>query len=276
MRMRTIGILLLTAATVAPLRASSAQRQVSASSPDVEYCELLIRPDLQAGRLRMTATLEIANPSGEKEFTFLLAGWYDSVAVRSRAGPTTLTRDGDAVTVRVARSAPRERLVFDLSGSPGKSGGDDRPMLADSSMYLLWSDRFYPVDFDDWTIVVTQLELPLGFRVFAPGRRVLAADRGALHVERFETSQPVRAASIVADTRWLETERTVGGWRMRTLLHPASHAYAEQILHTSADVLSFYASRFGPYAFDEFTFATVDGIFARRALAGGVIYNPRY
>ena len=144
------------------------------------------------------------------------------------------------------------------------------------SMYLLWSDRFYPVDFDDWSIVVTQLELPRGFRVFAPGRRVLAVDRGTLHVERFETSQPVRAVSIVADARWLETERTVGGRRMRTLLHPASHAYAEQILRTSADVLSFYASRFGPYAFDQFTFATVDGIFARRALAGGVIYNPRY
>jgi hypothetical protein len=60
------------------------------------------------------------------------------------------------------------------------------------------------------------------------------------------------------------------------LLYPASQAYAEQILRTSADVLHFYASRFGPYLFDQFTFATVDGIFARRALAGGVIYSPRY
>jgi len=41
-------------------------------------------------------------------------------------------------------------------------------------------------------------------------------------------------------------------------------------------VLDFYASRFGRYAFDQFTFATVDGIYARRAVAGGVIYDVRY
>jgi hypothetical protein len=276
MRLSLIGIVLLAAATVAPVRAASAQRQVIASSPDVQQCELLIHPDLASGRLRLTATLEIANPSDEKEFTFLLAAWYDSIAVRSRAGAAAVARDGDVVTVRVARSAPHEQLVFHLSGMPGKSGGDDRPVLADSSIYLLWSDRFYPVDFDDWAIVVTQLELPRGFRVFAPGRRVLSADRAALHVERYQTSEPIRAASVLADTRWVETERTIAGYPMRTLLHPGSQAYAEQILRTSADVLSFYTSRFGPYAFDQFTFATVEGIFARRAVAAGVIYNPRY
>jgi hypothetical protein len=220
--------------------------------------------------------LEIANPSGDTEFTFFLAAWYDSIAVRARAGAAAVTRDGEVVTVRVARSAPLERLVFRLSGKPDKSAGDDRPVLADSSIYLLWSDRFYPVDFDDWAIVTMQLELPRGFRVFAPGRRVLSTDRGALHVETYRTSEPIRAASVIADTRWVETERTIGGRRMRTLLYPSSQAYAEQILRTSADVLDFYASRFGRYAFDEFTFATVDGIFARRAVAGGVIYHARY
>jgi aminopeptidase N len=63
---------------------------------------------------------------------------------------------------------------------------------------------------------------------------------------------------------------------MRTLLYGSSEPYAEQILRASADVLDFYASRFGRYAFDEFTFATVEGIFARRAVAGGVIYEARY
>jgi hypothetical protein len=63
---------------------------------------------------------------------------------------------------------------------------------------------------------------------------------------------------------------------MRTLLYPSSQHYADQVFPTSEDVLAFYASRFGPYAFDQFTFATVDGIFARRALAGGVIYNSQY
>ena len=84
--MLLIGILLLASVAVGPLRAGGAQRQVTASPPDVQRCELLIRPDLASGRLRFTATLEIANPSGEREFSFFLAAWYDSVAVRSRTG----------------------------------------------------------------------------------------------------------------------------------------------------------------------------------------------
>jgi aminopeptidase N len=275
MRMPLIEILLL-ASAVAPLRPVGAQRQVTAAPPDVRRCELLIRPDLPSGRLRLTATLEIANPAGEREFTFFLAAWYDSIAVRGRAGPAAVTRDGDVVTVRVGRSPLHEQLVFRLSGKPGKSAGDDRPVIADSSIYLLWSDRFYPVDFDDWAIVAVQLEVPRGFRVLAPGRRVLSTNRGAMHVEKYETSEPIRAASIIADARWVETERTIAGRRMRTLLHPSSQGYAEQIFRSSADVLAFYTSRFGRYAFDQFTFATVEGIFARRAVAGGVIYNSRF
>jgi hypothetical protein len=274
MKIISIVMLLLTSVTVAPRPAAA--RQVPLSRPDIEHCDLLIRPDFAARRLRITATLDIANPAGDTLLTFLLAAWYDTVLVRSRAGPATVTREGNVVTVRVPRPAPQEQFVFRLSGAPGPSGGDKRPVLADSSIYLLWSDRFYPVDFDDWTVVSTQIELPRGFIVFAPGRRVLTTDRGATHVERFETSQPIRAASVIADARWVETQRTINGRSMRTLLYPGSQAYAEQIFRTSTDVLDFYASRFGPYAFDQFTFATVDGIFARRAVAGGVIYDASY
>lgn len=275
MRMPPLGVLLLASISMG-LRAAPAQGQLTTLPPDVQRCELLIKPDLASGRLRLTATLEIANPSGDREFTFFLAAWYDSIAVRGRAGLATVTRDGDLVTVLVERSGPHEQLVFRLSGKPGMSAGDSRPVLGDSSVYLLWSDRFYPVDFDDWAIVSAQLEVPRGFRVFAPGRRVVSLDRGDVHVEKYETSEPIRAASVIADARWIEVARTVAGRRMRTLLYPSSQAYAEQILRTSTDVLDFYASRFGRYAFDEFTFATVDGIFARRAVAGGVIYNSQY
>jgi hypothetical protein len=268
--------LLLATMALLPSPGFAGKRQGTASPPDIQRCELLIRPDLAARRLHLTATLDIANPARDTELTFLLAGWYDTVQVRSRAGPAAVTREGGAVTVRLTRPNPHERLVFYLSGTPGQSAGDDRPVLADSSIYLLWSDRFYPADFDDWAIVVTQVEVPRGFRVFAPGRRILTADRGALHVERYETSQPIRVASVIADTRWEETERTIAGRRMRTLLYPASRASAEQIFRTSADVLAYYAARFGPYAFDQFTLATVDGIFARRAVAGGVLYDARY
>src|SRR5512141_145857 len=197
-------ILLLALGTVAQLPDTS-QGQVAIAPPDIRRCELLIRPDLASRRLQLTATLDIANPAGDTEFTFFLAAWYDTALVRSRAGTATLTREGDVVTVRVARSAPHEQLVFHLSGRPGQSAGDARPVLADSSIYLLWSDRFYPADFDDWAIVSTQIEVPRGFRVFAPGRRILSIDRGAVHLERYRTSLPIRAASVIADPRWLET-----------------------------------------------------------------------
>jgi len=245
-------------------------------SHDIQHYALSIRPDLRTRRLRLTAIIDIANRSRDTDFTFLLADWYDTVAVQSRSGRATVTRDAGSVTVRVPRTSAQERLVFTLSGVPGKSTGDDRPVIADSSIYLLWSDRFYPVDFDDWATVSTRIELPRGFQVFAPGHRVATTGAGARHVETFETSTPIRAASVLADRRWVASERVVQGRRMRTLLYPASTEFTEQIFRTSADVLDFYASRFGPYAFDSFTFATVEGIFARRAVAGAVVYEPGY
>jgi hypothetical protein len=268
--------LLLCVAAFTPSSRAAGRQLAPASGPDVQRCELLIRPDLASRRLRLTATLDIANPSLVREFTFLLAAWYDTVEVRSRAGPAVVAREDGMVTVQVKLAAPQEQLVFRLSGVPGQSAGDDRPVLADSSFYLLWSDRFYPVDFDDWTIVSTQVEAPRGFHILAPGRRVLSADRRGVLVERYTTSQPIRAATVIGDARWIETERVINGRSMRTLLHAASRQHAEQIFRTSADVLDFYASRFGPYAFDAFNFATVEGIFARRAVAGGVIYSPAY
>lgn len=275
MRVTSLGIVLL-GSVAAAMSLAEEVRPGRAPPPDIQRCELVIRPEPAAGRLRITATLQIANPGRDNQLSFFLAAWYDRVLVRSRSGPARVTREGDVMTVHLRRATPHERLVFTLSGAPGQSGGDRRPVLTDSSIYLLWSDRFYPADFDDWAVVSTQIEVPRGFRVFAPGRRVLARDRDALHVERFETTEPIRAASVIADARWVESERLIGGRRIRTLLHPDAQAHAEQIFRTSPDVLEFYASRFGPYVFDQFTFATVDGIFARRAVAGGVIYEPHY
>jgi hypothetical protein len=273
--MRFAALWALVSCTAGLVRAGEAPRTAPAP-PDIQGTELVIRPDLASGRLDLKATLEIANPSGRTDFSFLLASWYERVEVRSRAGAASVARDGNAVTVHVARPSPHERLVFTLSGSPGRSGDDDRPVLAANSIYLLWSDYFYPEDLDDWSLFSTEIELPKGFRVFAPGLPTLSVDRRATKVERYETSQPIRTASIVAETRWIETERTIGGRKMRTLLDPASEQFADQIFRTSTDVLDFYSSRFGPYAFDQFTFATVEGIFARRAVAGGVLYEPRY
>lgn len=115
----------------------------------------------------MQARLTIANPSLETQFRFLLADWYGAVNVRSRSGPGTVTRETGSVTVRVNRPSRDERLVFELSGVPGQSTSEARPVIGDSSLFLLWSDRFYPVDFDDWTVVRTRIELPETFRALA-------------------------------------------------------------------------------------------------------------
>ena len=244
--------------------------------PDVLRTELVIRPDIAARRLAVEATLDIANPGKRKSFAFLLADWYSSVVVESRSGPARVARNRGMVEVRVRRAAREERLVFRLSGIPGVSAGEARPVIDDDSLFLLWSDRFYPADFDDWSLLRTRVELPESFHVLAPGCRTTRKGPGNRTMEVFETSEPIRAATILADTRWIVTERTVGGRRLRTLLHPAVQELSEHVLASSADVLAFYESRFGPYAFDEFTFATVEGIFARRAVAGGVIYSPAY
>jgi hypothetical protein len=249
---------------------------VTPPEPDVLLTELVIRPDIAARRLFVEATLHIANPGSRNSFTFLLADWYSSVAVRSRSGPASVLRDKGVVEVRVRRPSREERLVFRLSGIPGKSAGEARPVIDDDSLFLLWSDRFYPVDFDDWSILRTRVELPESFRVLAPGCRTTLKEPGNRRVEVFETSEPIRAATILADTRWIVTERTYGGRRLRTFLYPDAQPLAEHVQASSADVLDFYASRFGPYAFDEFNFATVEGIFARRAVAGGVIYSPAF
>lgn len=276
MRTRLAGAVVVAAAFAASTAAFAERPEPAETAPDVRHCALEIRPDPASGRLRVGATLDIANPSAVTEFSYYLADWYDSVQVASREGPAAVTHENGVVTVRVERPSVEERLVFALSGVPGASADDPRPVFADSSIYLVWSDRFYPVDFDDWTLVSVRIEMPPGFRALAPGRRTSAERQGDVSVESFETSQPIRAATVIADRRWVETERTVFGLTMRTLLYADTQHRAEEIFQTSGDVLAFYESRFGPYAFDEFTFAIVEGIYARRALAGAVIYSPKY
>jgi hypothetical protein len=274
-RTASLAVLALSASIAAPAAASG---RGPSAGPElgVLRTELVIRPEIAARKLSVEATLFIANPGGRNTFTFLLADWYSSVAVRSLSGPAVFERKDGAIEVRVPRPSREERLVFRLSGSPGTSAGESRPVIDDHSLFLLWSDRFYPVDFDDWSVVQTRVELPASFRVLAPGCRTARIGSDGRWREVFETSEPIRAATILADTRWIESERTSGSRRLRVLLHPASGEFVEHILASSADVLDFYGSRFGSYAFDEFTFATVEGIFARRAIAGGVIYSPAY
>jgi hypothetical protein len=230
---------------------------------DLVRTELDIAPDLGRRRLSLRATLTLDNLRWDAIRS--LADWYTDVRVRSRASATFERR---TITVHVAEPAADEQLVFDLAGAPGRSEDEARDVLSDSSLFLLWSDRFYPADFDDWAIMRGRVSLPEEFRLLAPGRPVSGDTAGGARTWEFETSQPIRLATIIADGRWIESDRLVNGWRVRTLLHPGSERWADQIAATSSDVLAFYQERFGPYAFDGFTFATVEGIFARRSVAG--------
>ena len=58
--------------------------------------------------------------------------------------------------MRVRGRRARSGWIFRLSGTPGKSAGESRPVIDDDSLFLLWSDRFYPADFDDWTLLRTR------------------------------------------------------------------------------------------------------------------------
>ena len=178
-----------------------------------------------------------------------------------------------------------ETLCFELSGRPTSSDDEKRSVVGRESLFLLWSDAFYPLDYYAWAPVRLSIALPRGFRVFGPGHELRPGRAGArptapaggdMVVHDFVSDHPLRLFSVLADRRWIETRRTIGGISLRTLLYPAAQPYADSLLRRSADVLSVYARLFGAYAFDEFTFMTFDSLYARRALTGGVVYSPAY
>jgi hypothetical protein len=157
-----------------------------------------------------------------------------------------------------------------------KSDDEKRAAIDADSLFLLWSDRFYPIDFADWSIVETSVLLPDGMLALAPGteRTSRRSAEGTWHV--FETSQPAVAFSVFADRRWVRSERTAGPVRMVTLLHPESQRFADALFASSGDVIGYYTELHGYYPADRFTFATISGLYARRAFPGAVGYSPAY
>lgn len=274
---RRLGYLARQGGAACIVACNAAAQSTSAVGFDVTSVTLEITPHLSARRLNVRATLTIDNPSLGTAFDFLLADWYDRVTVTSHSGPATVARTGDGtVHIAVSKASAKEELVFELTGAP-KSMSEKRAVLSDSSVFLLWSDRFYPAVFDDWALFRATIALPVGFRVMSPGTvREGPATDASMRTWLLETSQPIRVASIIADRRWIERTVVQDGIRIRTLLDPASERFADSIVSTSGEVLATYQHLFGPYRFDAFTFATVDGIHARRAVAGGVVYEPSY
>jgi aminopeptidase N len=243
----------------------------------VTHYDLLIRPDFAARRLRVVAAVTVENPSLADSFEFALSDRYTDVrVVRADSSPAEAEHVPGGVLVHVGAPRAREVLVFTLEGEPERSLDEDRDVIASQSLFLLWSDRFYPLRFEDWATARTTVVLPAGFTAIAPGRLIGRRSDGTAVRWTFETTHPSRLFSVLADTRWIRTERVIDGLRMQTLLYPESQRFSEQILATSADVLGFYRQLYGPYLFDGFTFLTVDSLYARRAFDGFVGYSPRY
>lgn len=251
--------------------------------------EIRLDPDFGSGTLRERARVAIRNPGRADSVELALNDWFDSVALSAAGARASARRRPGSVVVRLAPARATETLCFELSGRPRGSGDEERSVLGRESLFLLWSDAFYPLDYNAWAPVRLSIALPAGFRVFGPGHEVEKATvgpgeapadagvaRGDVVVHRFVSDHPLRLFSVLADRRWSETRRTIGGLKLRTLLYPALQPHADSLLRRSADVLAVYARLYGPYAFDEFTFATLDSLYARRALAGGVVYSPAY
>lgn len=246
------------------------------NSYDIKHYDLTIEPDFVTKVIFLKAGISIANPKLATTFTFGLSDRYDSVKVTSDVSGFTVQRSPGYVTIVFDNPSTDMQLAFEIKGVLGRSSDEDREVVADSSLFLLWSDRFYPIDFDDWATVTTKVILPSRFEAIAPGR-LIEVQKAKDKVEYvFKTTTPAVCFSVIADSRWVKTERKIRFLRMQTLLYPQSQKFAEQIFATSYDIIASYSQTYCLYPFDQFTVVTISNINARRAFAGFVGYNPEY
>jgi hypothetical protein len=242
----------------------------------IRHYDLLIEPDFKTKSVSLTASVVIKNPALLDSFVFGLNNRYESVNVTCPSSPVVVERANGWITVKSSTPTEEMTLLFQLKGTLGKSDDEDREIVADSSLFLLWSDRFYPIDFDRWANVRVEIVLPVGFQAIAPGRLTKTENSDTATRYVFESNVPMVNFSVFADSRWIKTERQINGIQMQTLLYPGSQKFSDQIFTTSGEILGFYSSVFCPYPFEQFSFVTISEIFARRAFAGFIGYEPRY
>jgi len=246
------------------------------NSYDIKHYDLTIEPDFVTKAVSMKARISIVNPKLAKTFSFGLSDRYDSVTVTSDVSGFTVERSPGYITIVFEDPSTEIQLAVETRGVLGRSDDEDREVVADSSLFLLWSDRFYPIDFDDWATVTTRLIVPSGFQAIAPGK-LIDVKKAKEKVEYvFKTTTPAVCFSVIADSRWVKTERKIRFLRMQTLLYPQSQKFAGQILAASYDIIASYSRTYCLYPFDQFTLVTISDINARRAFPGFVGYNPEY
>lgn len=243
---------------------------------NIKHYELYIEPDFMNKTISLSASIEIENPQLADTFAFGLNDSYEISNVAANVSSVTFNRNEGEISVTVKKPAKELTLTFKLKGKPGKSTDENRSVINSQSLFLLWSDRFYPIDFGDWATVKTIIILPSNFLVIAPGREIETLKLGNKVKHIFESRKPEVCYSVFADSRWIKSERKINGIRMQTLLYPESQKYSGQIFKTSSKILKFFSETFCRYPFDQFSFITLDSIYARRAFCGFVGYNPAY
>ena len=249
----------------------------AAAQADYSICNynLHVEPDFLHGTVRVRTTIEIDNPFLLTAFEFGLDSVYKVSLGNGNPGSQVKLVEG-GIRVEVPHANRTVRLELLSEGSPGKSTDEERAVIDPDSLFLLWSDRWYPIDFDHWAPVTTTIVLPNGFLAIAAGRirsnDLVGNQRTVVFVER----NPTVAFSVFADRRWIEEEHTVGGFRIRTLLYPESRQWASTIFATSPDVLNFFTQLHGGYWFEQYSFISIQGIYARRSFNGFVGYSPAY
>jgi hypothetical protein len=245
-------------------------------SYDIKKYDIVIKPDFNSKNLSLEAKIIIDNPKLEKTFIFGLNENYTKIKVKSENTPAKFEFNNGWITVNVNNPLETMVLVFSLEGKPGRSIDENRDVIEKESLFLLWSDRFYPIDFGDWALVKTTIILPKKFLAIAPGK-LISAIKGKNNIKYiFESSVPDANYSVFADPRWIKTEKVINGIKMQTLLYPESQKYSEQIFKTSSEVLQFFSETLCQYPFEQFSFVTISGMYARRAFSGFVGYTPAY
>lgn len=250
----------------------------AAAAPDykIRRYELNITPDFAQKSLRIATTIRIANPGLLDTFEFGLGDEYKIDSVKVNNAPAEFTAKDRVLTVKLAKPVNDVVLSVSTTGSPTRSHDESAAVIDDNSLFLLWSDRFYPIDYDHWSPVRTTITLPADMKIIAPGHMVRSEEINGAHRVVFETAQPTVCFSIFADRRWVRRERVVNGIKILTLLHPEQDKFSEQIFETSGDVLKFFTELHGYYPAEQFAFVTVAGMRGRRALNGYIAYGPPF
>lgn len=241
----------------------------------VTHYDLTIAPDFAARHVRVDARIKIDRAHSANELSFRLSDQYSVESLTISGAPARFTHKGDELLIPVAGKETYS-LEVHLLVTPGQSSDDPRTVIDNDSLFLLWSDAWYPMTDTQWATVRTTVRLPRHFEVIAPGRQVRRTYLGETDEIVFATQTPTLNFSVFADRRWIRTEHDLHGMKFITLLHPESQKYADKILTGSSEVLDYFTRLHGYYPFEQFAFVTMSGIYARRAQNGFIAYSPQY